>query len=50
MARCGEHSRKSDEFYALVRRLCPGRRLEMFAREQREGFVAWGAEQGHFVA
>ena len=44
-----EHSRKPDAFYALVEQTCPARpRLEMFARERREGFEAWGAEVDFF--
>lgn len=43
-----EHSRKPDAFYALVESLCPGSRLEMFARAQREGWAAWGAETDKF--
>ena len=42
--RQGSHSTKPEEFYALVRRLSPGPRLEMFARAAHEGFAAWGAE------
>lgn len=45
-----EHSRKPDEFYALVEQLCPGSKLELFARQQREGWVAWGAESEKFDA
>ena len=44
-----EHSRKPDEFYALVEALCPGARLEMFAREPRAGWTAWGAEAQRFA-
>ena len=44
-----EHSRKPDEFYALVESLCPGNKLELFAREPRNGWQAWGAEANHFV-
>jgi len=40
----GEHSVKPDEFYALVESLCPGSKLELFARASREGWAAWGAE------
>jgi N6-adenosine-specific RNA methylase IME4 len=40
----GVHSRKPDVFYDLVRQASPGPRLDMFAREHREGFVAWGNE------
>ncbi len=39
-----EHSRKPEAFYALVEALCPGTKLEMFAREARDGWQAWGAE------
>ena len=44
-----EHSRKPDEFYSLVEQLCPGSKLEMFARQNRAGWVTWGAET-HFFA
>lgn len=43
-----EHSRKPDEFYELVRNLCLGKRLEIFAREKREGFDIYGAESDKF--
>lgn len=43
-----EHSRKPKVFYELVDQLCPGSKLEMFAREEREGWTAWGAETGKF--
>lgn len=39
-----EHSRKPEEFYALVEKLCPGSKVELFARERREGWHAWGNE------
>jgi len=45
-----DHSRKPDEFYALVETLCPGSKLEVFARQQRPGWVAWGAESEKFDA
>jgi N6-adenosine-specific RNA methylase IME4 len=41
-----EHSRKPDEFYALVESLCPGSKAELFAREPRAGW----AQHGHDVA
>lgn len=44
-----EHSRKPDEFYALVEALCPGSKVELFAREARPGWAAWGAETGKFA-
>jgi N6-adenosine-specific RNA methylase IME4 len=40
----GRHSEKPDEFYALVERLSPGPRLEMFARVRRPGWSSWGNE------
>jgi N6-adenosine-specific RNA methylase IME4 len=43
-----EHSRKPDEFFALVEALCPGTKLEMFAREKRKGWQAWGCETEKF--
>lgn len=45
-----EHSRKPDCFYKLVEELCPGSKLELFSREPRVGWVAWGAETGKFSA
>lgn len=44
-----EHSRKPDEFYELVERMCPGGKLEMFAREPRSGWSCWGAEPELFA-
>jgi N6-adenosine-specific RNA methylase IME4 len=46
-----EHSRKPDEFYDLVERLCPAPelgRVEMFSRQPRKGWAAWGAETEKF--
>jgi N6-adenosine-specific RNA methylase IME4 len=34
-----EHSRKPNEFYALVDSLCPGNKAEWFAREARENWT-----------
>lgn len=39
-----EHSRKPDEFYQLVESLCYGQKLEMFAREKRDGWISYGIE------
>lgn len=47
-AKAREHSRKPDKFYKLVRLVSPEPRLEMFSRELRKGFVAWGNELNHF--
>ena len=43
-----EHSRKPDEFYDLIRRVCPGPRIDVFSREQRVGFDTWGVEAEKF--
>jgi N6-adenosine-specific RNA methylase IME4 len=40
----GRHSRKPDEFYEMVETVGHDPRLEMFAREQREGWAVWGDE------
>lgn len=40
----GRHSQKPAEFYDLVERLSPAPRLELFARERRLGWHAWGNE------
>lgn len=45
-----EHSRKPGSFLELVESLCPGSKVELFARETREGWVAWGAEVRKFDA
>lgn len=38
------HSRKPDEFYGVIECVSPGPRAELFARERREGWDAWGNE------
>jgi N6-adenosine-specific RNA methylase IME4 len=44
-----EHSRKPDAFFALVEGLCPApRKLELFARASRAGWVTSGAEAAQF--
>ena len=46
-----EHSRKPAEGYVHAERLVPGaqRRLELFSREDRAGWVSWGDEVGKFA-
>jgi N6-adenosine-specific RNA methylase IME4 len=46
-----EHSRKPEEFYALVEDLCPaaaGGRLDLFQRRPREGWQGHGNELQRF--
>ena len=50
MAPVREHSRKPDEIMDAVAKHCPGPRLEMFAREPRDGWTSWGAEPTKFDA
>lgn len=39
-----EHSRKPDELYDIIERCSPGPYLELFARQVRPGWAAWGDE------
>jgi N6-adenosine-specific RNA methylase IME4 len=48
-ARCSsrsarQHGRKPDEQYERIERLVAGPYLELFARERRAGWDAWGNE------
>lgn len=45
-----EHSRKPDEAYERVQRYCEGPYLELFARQTRPGWTAWGNEVNRFGA
>jgi N6-adenosine-specific RNA methylase IME4 len=46
-----EHSRKPDEVARRIEALYPhARKLEMFARERRPGWDAWGDDVDHFCA
>lgn len=46
IAPMGKHSEKSDEFYQMVEGLCPGSKLDIFARKSRNGWTAYGDEVG----
>lgn len=41
-AKARGNSEKPDEFYDLVNGLCPGNKLDIFARKQREGWQVYG--------
>lgn len=43
-ARRREHSRKPTETYWLIEQASPGPRLELFARQSRDGWTVWGDE------
>ncbi len=45
-----EHSRKPEEFYAVVASTCPGSRVELFARSERDGWCAFGNDIGRYCA
>lgn len=42
----GEHSKKPKELYEVIEAVSDGPYLELFAREPREDWVAWGNEAG----
>ena len=44
-----EHSRKPTEAYQVIEDCSPGPYLELFAREEREGWVQWGDELGQEI-
>lgn len=49
LARRREHSRKPDEAFAAAERLMPeARRIELFSRQRRPGWDAWGLEADRF--
>lgn len=43
-----QHSRKPDEAYDRIEKYCDGPRLDLFARESRPGWTAWGNESEKF--
>lgn len=43
-----QHSRKPDEVYGRIQQLAEGPYLEMFSRQTRTGWDAWGSEYGLF--
>lgn len=50
MAQRREHSRKPDEQYERIEALVAGPYLELFARQRRPGWTAWGNEVDRFTA
>jgi N6-adenosine-specific RNA methylase IME4 len=44
LAQRHKHSQKPDQLYSKLERLCPGPRLELFARQKRKGWKGWGLE------
>jgi N6-adenosine-specific RNA methylase IME4/ParB-like chromosome segregation protein Spo0J len=43
-----EHSRKPEAFYGLVEATSPGCKVELFCREQRDGWKVYGNDTGKF--
>lgn len=43
-----QHSRKPEKFYSRAEQYCDGPRLEMFARQSRPNWDAWGSEATKF--
>ena len=43
-----EHSRKPEEFYEIIDKLCVGKRLDYFSREKRKGFYQFGNEPNKY--
>ena len=44
------HSRKPEDFYEMVETLCPGSKVELFARSRRKGWTNHGDEVGWRLA
>lgn len=44
-----EHSRKPEEARERIERYCDGPYVELFARDQRQGWDAWGNETAKFL-
>lgn len=42
--KAGKHSTKPYEFYQLIKQMSPEPRIDIFARQRRTGFDAWGDE------
>jgi N6-adenosine-specific RNA methylase IME4 len=45
-----EHSRKPDEAFRRIERYAAGPFIDLFSRENREGWTSWGNETGKFNA
>lgn len=43
----GIHSRKPKVAYEIIESMYPGPRIELFARQMRKGWAAWGLELSH---
>ncbi len=43
-----EHSRKPNKFYEMVERMTVGNKIDYFSREQRKGWISYGAETNKF--
>jgi N6-adenosine-specific RNA methylase IME4 len=43
-----QHSRKPDAFYQMVDKLCAGRKIDYFSRQQRDGWESYGNDTEKF--
>ena len=43
-----EHSRKPDELYDVIEACSTGPYIELFARDKRDGWLAWGNEADEY--
>lgn len=43
-----EHSRKPEQLYEIIEACSPGPRIELFARNARPAWIAWGNELGSY--
>lgn len=46
--RPGKHSLKPAEFYYKVKKMSPGPRIDLFSRQDHNGFKSWGNEKGKY--
>lgn len=44
IAKKSKHSKKPEELFSIIESMSPGPYLEMFSREEREGWTVWGNE------
>ena len=43
-----EHSRKPEKFYEMVEKVCMGKKLDYFSRQERDGWTSYGNQTDKF--